>query len=206
MALGKVSLTSLMGARGTSLKRLGSWTVAAIGLFALQQVSIAALPQNGVSDVVRRSVLLTATLVLVLLALQLRRLAGAWIVAFGVLLNFLPMAAHGGLMPIAFEVVEASGNFPAVTAESVGQSVGRSKDIVLLRKDIRFEWLADRYAIDVPGYHPNVYSLGDLILFVGLMVAATECLIGAVVPGVGIGLSPRESERDRRAQPKFMAR
>jgi hypothetical protein len=172
-----------------------------LGLFALQQAAVVLLPQSGPADWLRRAVLLLATSALVLLALQLRRLGGAWLVALGVFLNLLPMAAHGGLMPISIEVVQASGHFPGVTDQSVGQTVGRSKDIVLKREDIRFEWLSDRYAVIVPGYHPNVYSPGDLVLFVGLIVATCECLAGALCPRLGVGLLLPNSKRSEQALP-----
>ena len=106
-------------------------------------------------------------------------------------MNVLPMAAHGGLMPVAFEVVRDSGYFPEVTVDSVGQTYGRSKDIVLYREDVRFEWLADRFVVNIPGYHPNIFSLGDVFLGVGLAVASAECLLGAVFPRIGIGLVDR---------------
>ena len=83
-------------------------------------------------------------------------------------------------MPIAWETVRDSGYFPEITADQIGTEMSGSKDIMLLREDIRFAALSDRFPVDAPLHSPNIYSLGDFVLFGGLVLAAGEILAWAV--------------------------
>jgi hypothetical protein len=125
------------------------------------------------------------------MALHYRRIIGAWLVAAGIFLNLIPMAAHGGLMPIAIETIQESGYFPQITEADVNRPVYRSKDIILYREDIRFHFLADRFAFELPLYGGNIYSLGDLVLFSGVGLAAVQLVV--------FGVPPPPSARGRRA-------
>jgi|GEM_PF-1222268 len=171
-----------MGANGTNVElarpRVRSRELGALGaaliLYILQDVAISAVGPDSPLAWLRAGVFFVATLAFIALALVLRRYLAAWIVAAGIAMNFLPMAAHGGLMPIAYEVIRDSGAFPEVTEEWIGRQVENSKDIVLWRKDVRFYFFSDRFFLDVPGYRPNIYSLGDFVAFAGVAVAALE--------------------------------
>lgn len=146
----------------------------AILLFAAQEAAQSLIGPDSPLAWLRAGVFFVATLAFIALALVLRRYLAAWIVAAGIAMNFLPMAAHGGLMPIAYEVIRDSGAFPEVTEEWIGRQAENSKDIVLWRRDVRFYFFSDRFFLDVPGYRPNIYSLGDFIAFAGVAVAAFE--------------------------------
>jgi hypothetical protein len=89
-----------------------------------------------------------------------RQIAGVPIIAFGGLLNFIAIAANGGVMP---------------TAESAAKSlaVTRSSDEFLNSRVLehpRLQFLGD--TIPTPASWPlhNVFSIGDLILLVGVTV------------------------------------
>ncbi len=155
---------------------------AALVALVVQQVAVRALPVSGGWDAVRQGTFVVTTAVVVLVALKLRMLIGAWLVAGGILLNCLPIVAHGGTMPVAWETVDASGSFPSISENMLGEQIPGSKDVLLLRKDIHFEPLSDRYFIDPPVYRPNIYSLGDFAIFAGLAVAVVE-LISFVLSG-----------------------
>lgn len=152
-----------------TLKRVGdSWFLAAAAVMFLgQQIAIRLVPTDGVAGGVRRVVFFVTTALLVVLALHFRRFVGAWLVAAGIVLNLIPMAAHGGSMPIAYDILADSGAFD-VTPEDIGEQSSAGKDIVLEREDIHFFPLSDRYVVDLPGYGTNIYSLGDFVLFGGL--------------------------------------
>ncbi len=167
-----------------TLKRVGdSWFLAAAALmFAGQQIAIRFVDTEGLSGGVRRALFFTTTVVLVLLALHFRRFWGAWLVAAGIVLNLIPMAAHGGSMPIDYEILASSGAFE-VTPDDIGKQSNAGKDIVLEREDIHFFALSDRYVIDVPVYGPNIYSLGDFVLFGGLALILIQAAWTIVVPG-----------------------
>lgn len=165
--------------------RAGDSVVLAIAalIFVAQQVAISSLGTDGSSGIFRQVLFFTTTVALALLALKLRRYWGAWLVALGILLNLVPMAAHRGSMPIDYAIIERSGAFPEVTRDDIGRQTNHGKDIVLERDDIHFFALSDRYVITLPVYGPNIYSLGDFVLFAGLGAVVTQAVAMAVVSG-----------------------
>jgi len=146
----------------------------AIAIFAVQRFAISRLGLDGTQATLRRCLFLATTALLVLVLSQFRRFVGAWLIAAGIVLNVIPMAAHGGLMPIAYEVVRDSRNFPEITESNIGYQLEGSKDIVLKRADVRVYALSDRFALTVPGYKPNIYSAGDFVMFAGMGLVFVE--------------------------------
>ena len=165
-----------LGTRGLPLLCVG------LGAFVLQQGAIRLLPADDRFELVRQAIFVATTLAVLFVAWKLRTLLGAWLLAAGIVLNCLPMLAHGGNMPVAWETVSASGAFPEITEEMLGSQVADSKDVLLMREEIRFEWLSDRFFIDPPVYRPNIYSLGDFVIFAGVAVALVE--LGLWVAGL----------------------
>ncbi len=147
---------------------------AAAAIFLAQQLAISFMATGGVEGAVRRALFFATTAILVLLALRFRRFWGAWLVAAGILLNLIPMAAHGGAMPVDIAIVESSGAFPEVTREHLGSQTNHGKDVVLERDDIHFFALSDRYVVDLPGYGTNIYSLGDFVLIAGVALIIVQ--------------------------------
>lgn len=154
-----------------------AWLAAALLIFGVQRFAVTTLGQDGAPADLRRAIFFISTALVVVVAVHFRRYYGAWLLALGVLLNFVPMASHGGLMPVAWEVIEESGAFPQVTGADIGRQVPNSKDIVLLRRDIHFEPLSDRYVVDLPAYGTNIYSIGDFVAFAGLAAAAVQIVL-----------------------------
>jgi hypothetical protein len=145
-----------------------SWLILAIALFGLQQVAIRTFALDGALGITRRAIFLVTTALLMLIALRYRRYLGAWLIAAGIGLNLIPMIAHGGLMPVSYDVVHESKAFPEITRADVGKQLSNGKDIVLDPSDMHLSWLADRYIVTLPGYGTNIYSLGDFVLFAGV--------------------------------------
>lgn len=145
----------------------------------LQRISVRAFALEGWESDVRSAVFVITTLGVGFVALKLRTWFGAWIVAVGVFMNLLPMLAHGGLMPISYEVLLESG-IKEVSEADIGKPLALSKDIVLWRDDIHFELLSDRYILTLPIIGPNVYSIGDFVLFAGLCLATVEAVVRSV--------------------------
>lgn len=173
------SRTQTRAEPGFTLRGDLRWLGLGLALLVVQQFAIRGLGEGDIETTLRRSVFFATTAALCLLALKFRRIHGAWLISAGIFLNLIPMAAHGGLMPIALETIQASGHFPEITQDDVGEPIPYSKDIVLDRDDIRFEPLSDRYAISLPGYGGNIYSIGDFVLFAGLGAAAIQLAIPA---------------------------
>jgi hypothetical protein len=161
-----------------------AWLFAAAGVLVLQQVAVRGLGPSGGEALLRRGIFLVTTILLIAMALRFRRFAGAWLVALGIALNLPPILAHGGLMPVSYDTVAASGLLPGLDEGDIGTQIHGSKDIILADGDIQLEWLADRFIVSVPGYGANIYSLGDFILFAGVAVAAGEALALITAPGL----------------------
>ncbi len=153
----------------------------AASLFVLQQVAIRAFSLNGAAGGLRRAIFFSTTIALALLALHFRRYAGAWLIAAGILLNLVPMAAHGGLMPVSYRIVHESGAFPEITESDLGKQRGNGKDILLRDDQIRFEPLSDRYTLDLPLYGTNIYSLGDFVLFAGVVLVVLQAISAPIL-------------------------
>ncbi len=147
-----------MGSLKARLASIGEpvWLSIALGLFVAQELAITLIDPDGSWSWFRRAAFFVVTPLFVLVALHFRRFLGAWIIAAGIAMNFLPMAAHGGNMPVAYETVVESGAFPDITEENIGGQIGNSKDIVLRREDIRLEPLSDRIVYTIPGYRLNI--------------------------------------------------
>jgi len=160
---------------------------AAVALFAAQQAAIRGLALDGGAGEIRRAIFFPSTICLAILALHFRSWIGAWAIAAGIMLNLVPMAAHGGLMPVSYAVVEQSGAFPEITERDLGHQLGNGKDVLLADGEIRFEPLSDRYVVTLPGYGTNIYSLGDFVLFAG---------VGLVLLQAGWEAFPARRRRD----------
>lgn len=156
--------------------RLGDLAVVGVAVSAivLQRVVVLFAPVDGAGELLRRVVICSATALLVLLALRFRRFVGAYLISLGIGLNLLAMLLHGGLMPVAYESL--GGHWSHIPATEIGNPAHGSKDVILHRGDILLEPLADRYVIEAPLYGPNVYSLGDLVLFGGLLLAVGQAI------------------------------
>lgn len=152
------------------------WLALAIAVFAIQELGISHVGRDGPSAFLRAAIFLVTTGILIGMALHFRRFLGAWLIALGITMNFIPMALHGGLMPAAYEIIEDSGAFPEITVEDVGHQLPNSKDIVLWREDVRAFPLSDNLYIEAPGVTPNIYSPGDLVILLGVALAAVEAV------------------------------
>ncbi|MGE0600854.1 MAG: DUF5317 family protein [Dehalococcoidia bacterium] len=156
---------------------------AAAVIFLGQQIAISNLSPDGTAGTIRQILFFSTTVILAALALKLRRFWGAWLVALGIILNLIPMAAHSGSMPIDYAILERSGAFPEVTRDDIGKQTNHGKDVVLERDDIHFFPLSDRYIVDLPVYGKNIYSLGDFVLFAGVGLVIVQVAAMAVASG-----------------------
>ena len=99
-----------------------------------------------------------------------RQLPGIQIVGLGVVCNLLVIAANGGLMPITPETLVQINPGSNLAQWPIGAHYGHSKDIILLRAEIRLWALSDILVIPPPFPRPTAFSLGDLLIAVGIVV------------------------------------
>ncbi|MCI0438700.1 MAG: DUF5317 domain-containing protein [Chloroflexi bacterium] len=149
--------------------RLGWLVIMALGL---QLVAI-----FGISDpdalVAKKAIFAASGLMLLIGILPNLRLWSFRVLAAGLLLNSIVMAANGGLMPITPANAERVLSQDTLeTGIEVGQTPPRTKGIVLEPEDTRLSVLSD--VIYVPAPNSAVYSIGDVLLLAGLFTFLVE--------------------------------
>ena len=96
-----------------------------------------------------------------------RKIEGFWLLGVGLLSNFTAIVLNGGLMPINPETLNRM--FPTGLGNSVeiGERVGLSKDILLLKENTSLWFLGDIFTL--PGWmnYPLAFSFGDIFLSMG---------------------------------------
>ncbi|MBF6605040.1 MAG: DUF5317 family protein [Chloroflexi bacterium] len=138
------------------------WAGLAIAGFAIQLIlflgpvaeALDGAPALGVAAYVGSTALVLGA---VLANLRLRGLA---IVALGAALNAAAIVANGGIMPTTVGALAIAGRAPGI---------GFSNSAV--RVDPALPWLVDRFGL--PSWLPlaNVFSLGDVIIGLGIAIA-----------------------------------
>ncbi len=86
-----------------------------------------------------------------------RRLSGVTILALGASMNALAIAANNGVMPASERALRMAGLVP---------SAGFQNSAPVAHPHLL--WLGD--LLPVPGPLPNVMSIGDLVIFAGMLV------------------------------------
>lgn len=112
--------------------------------------------------------LVTSQLILLFFCWVNRRLSGIWLMALGLGLNLIVIAANGGSMPMSPQTASRLAPQEAVGSIPLGSRIGNGKDVLLAPAETRFEWLADRFVLSVPSSYQVAFSLGDVILAAGI--------------------------------------
>jgi hypothetical protein len=164
-------------ALGGSLRQLAEfqfrWWPLAIGAL-LAQVALFSPALTGIGTA--GPVLYVASTALVLIAIfrNLRTAPGFAVVAIGAASNLLAIVANGGYMPVSPEALAASGR-------SVG--VGYSNSIASSRP--MFEALVDRFVMPSSLPFANVFSVGDVLISIGLLLVIVRAMRTAPEPIAG---------------------
>ncbi len=96
-----------------------------------------------------------------------RRMPGMALLALGLVLNLVVIAANGGLMPVSTELWAARH---AAEPVAIGQHPPQTKDIVLPHDQARLWWLGDVLALPEGSPVRLIASAGDLVIAVGLVI------------------------------------
>jgi hypothetical protein len=99
-----------------------------------------------------------------------RRLVGIQIVGLGVFCNLLVILTNGGLMPITPETLVRINPGSTLDQWSLGFHYSGSKDVILLRHDTSLWVLSDTLVLPPPFPWPTAFSVGDLLIAVGIIV------------------------------------
>jgi len=97
------------------------------------------------------------------------------LLAAGLALNLTVIVFNGGFMPLPVETARALLPPPIVAQLEVGAPVGAgSKDILLPEASIVLPWLADRFASPAALNRPFAFSIGDVLVALGVIVLLSQ--------------------------------
>ena len=138
---------------------------------AIQLIAIFA--DLGSDDIFRRILFIVSYLLLTVFVFANIRRPSVAIFGVGVLLNFLPIVANGGLMPITPETLLKTGDIPEDAR--IGEWVEDTKNVLLERDDVRLYFFSDRLTSDLSPY--RAFSVGDVVLIGGAIVLLLDLLL-----------------------------
>ena len=121
-------------------------------------LEIAAIDLPGLSEGVRAAMMVAAYPVLAVFLVANWRLPGMPVVALGGALNLLTIAVNGGVMPASPAALAGSGLDPAAPGFQNSTAVD----------DPRLAFLGDVFYIPASWPLSNVFSVGDMLIAVGL--------------------------------------
>ncbi len=129
----------------------------------------------GGAEELRRFVFPASYVLLLAFIILNRRRVGFLVIGAGTLLNFLAIVTNGGLMPVSRANMEKAGLGGELAGLEPGDAVPLSKNVLLEESDTNLQSLTDRFTWDFLGPFP-VFSIGDVIIAVGLVVILVEFL------------------------------
>lgn len=119
---------------------------------------------------VQQILFLLSHLLLLAFVWRNRHLPAIWIAGLGVLCNLMVILANGGFMPITPETLVKINPGSSLNQWPTGFHYGYSKDVILLQGDTILWVLSDMLVLPPPFPWPTAFSLGDLLLAVGIIV------------------------------------
>jgi len=175
-----VAVALLRGGRFSSLLRLPlRWGILAVAAFTVQAFFIYQAPARKVLGTWGWQELLFAGSHLLLLAAVWanRQLPGMRWIGMGLLLNLVVMVANGGWMPITPEALTQVGHTSLVPSLAPGTRVASSKSILLPRQETTLWFLSDVLILARPFPVPSVFSVGDVLIALGVFLLVQSAML-----------------------------
>jgi hypothetical protein len=101
-------------------------------------------------EMLTRVALLCTYPALIAIALANLRVLGMPLILTGALLNFVSIAANGGLMPVSPESIAEAGGLGSIEGIASGEAIAGTKSILLAEDEMVLAGLADRIVVDLP--------------------------------------------------------
>ena len=140
-------------------------------LAALLQIPLLRAPFVPTQQVaIQQLLFLLSHLLLLVFVWQNRRLLAIQILGVGVICNLLVILLNGGFMPITPETLVRINPGTVQEQWTTGYHYARSKDVILHRDDVRLWALSDMLVLPPPFPWPTAFSLGDLLIALGIVV------------------------------------
>lgn len=103
-----------------------------------------------------------------------RKVQGVWGLAAGTASNMLAIIANGGKMPVDGDALVALGHGPVRDAFASGHSLTHT----IITDQTRLPWLGDVFCGTPPFPNPTIFSLGDVLLGIGVFFLVQGCMLG----------------------------
>jgi hypothetical protein len=136
----------------------------------LPQILAFQIPATGkfFSNEAASLILVASQFCLLIFVWMNRHITMFWLLGVGLVLNFLVIVANGGLMPISPQTLTWLIPERPIHTWLVGERLAQTKDIILPPELTRFVWLSDRFTTPKWYPAPTAFSLGDVILAIGV--------------------------------------
>lgn len=130
----------------------------------LVQVTLFSPLANGLSVDAGRAIYVASTAIVLLVVVANLRLTGVWLVIVGAAANLAAILANGGVMPASPEALAA-----------VGAGIGAHTNSAVIAH-ASLEPLTDIFATPIWVPFANVFSVGDVLIGVGVAVAIAAAM------------------------------
>lgn len=158
--------------RGGNLSNLQFLRLRGYGIVlgaVILQIAVIYLPLPTQTNLPLRVTVLSISFGLVALFIWLNRaLPGMALIGIGFLANWIVILANGGHMPVTIDALAAAGLDRLVSSADAGTLVFGSKDILLPFDQTRLGFLSDIFVIPPPFPIPSVFSIGDVLIALGM--------------------------------------
>jgi hypothetical protein len=169
-----IVLGYLLGGKLDGLLRLRfRWAVLAVGGLLVQVVLFSPLGDRLAGDL-GPAIYVASTAAVLIALLRNIRMAGMPVAAVGSFSNLLAISANGGAMPASAEALEAAGF----------DGPGEHTNSVVLANPA-FQPLTDIFAIPAGIPLANVFSVGDVLIGVGVAIAIVAAMRRPETPASG---------------------
>lgn len=153
-----------------------------LALSAVAMQAIAIFVPLGFDDSPKRLLFEFSYLLLIFFIIVNLPRPGFVIIGIGLLLNFLPIVANGGLMPVTAENLARIDQLHRIEGRQDGDAIPYTKNVLKERENTRFYALSDRLVWDNPVFF-RLFSIGDVVIAGGLVMVLGDLFLPRVQRG-----------------------
>lgn len=106
------------------------------------------------------------------------KVPGIWGLAAGTAANMAAIIANGGKMPVDGSILVALGHTGVRDAFASGVSLTNT----IITDQTRLPWLSDVFCGTPPFPNPTIFSIGDVLLGVGMFFLVQGCMLAKEAP------------------------